>query len=71
MTSFRECLDMISTFCVGKKEEHEICSHAQVNLAGAQLGAKEQSDKLLVLRVLGFYIQALFLLHLRLLSSSL
>ena len=30
-------------------------------LAGAQLGAKEQSDKLLVLRVLSFYIQALFL----------
>ena len=34
---------------------------AEAELAGAQLGAKEQSDKLLVLRVLSFYIQALFL----------
>ena len=32
MTSFRECLDVISTFCVGKKEEHEIYSRAQVNV---------------------------------------
>ena len=32
MMSFRECLDVISTFCVGKKEEHEICLHAQVNV---------------------------------------
>ena len=28
VTSFRECLDVISGFCFGKKDEHEICSHA-------------------------------------------